>query len=180
VVNGDAMNQGLLMRMCTRTASPIVLILVSVLAACAQRGEVTVASVTTTDDGYRVEWATEPIDTPVGVYVAADPEAPLAEARRLAKDLRDGVFETSELQGTVRHYFLIDATDPERVSESSSASLLRLPRELLAPILWSDPVYIVTMFDELEQNHGSALAFIREELGVPEEAIQTLRDLYLE
>jgi protein-tyrosine phosphatase len=79
----------------------------------------------------------------------------------------------------VDYMALIDAADPARVAESSIAYLLRLPRDLLAPILWSDPVYICTMFDEVEKNHGSAAAFLRDELGVGDGAILALRERFL-
>jgi protein-tyrosine phosphatase len=94
---------------------------------------------------------------------------------------RETVIEDYAMSDKVVDYMaLIDAADPQRVSESSIAYLLQLPRELLAPILWSDPIYIVTMFDELERNHGSAMAFIHEELGFGNEPIDSLRDQNLE
>lgn len=94
---------------------------------------------------------------------------------------RDTIIEDYAMSDKVVDYMaLIDAADPNRVSDSSIAYLLQLPRELLAPILWSDPKYIVTMFDELEKNHGSAMAFIREEIGITDDAIASLRGRYLE
>jgi protein-tyrosine phosphatase len=94
---------------------------------------------------------------------------------------RETIIEDYAMSDKVVDYMaLIDAADPQRVSESSIAYLLQLPRELLAPILWSDPIYIVTMFDELEKNHGSAMAFIHDELGFTKEAVTSLRDQCLE
>jgi protein-tyrosine phosphatase len=94
---------------------------------------------------------------------------------------RETIVEDYAMSDKVVDYMaLIDAADPQRVSESSIAYLLQLPRELLAPILWSDPMYIVTMFDELESNHGSAMAFIHDKLRFSQEAIASLRSLYLE
>jgi protein-tyrosine phosphatase len=94
---------------------------------------------------------------------------------------RETVIEDYAMSDKVVDYMaLIDAADPQRVSESSIAYLLQLPRELLAPILWSDPIYIGTMFDELERNHGSAMAFIHDQLGFGNAAIGSLRDQNLE
>jgi protein-tyrosine phosphatase len=94
---------------------------------------------------------------------------------------RETVIEDYAMSDKVVDYMaLIDAADPERISESSIAYLLQLPRGLLAPILWSDPIYIVTMFDELEKNHGSAMAFMCDELGLGDEAVMSLRDHCLE
>jgi protein-tyrosine phosphatase len=94
---------------------------------------------------------------------------------------RETVIEDYAMSDKVVDYMaLIDAADPQRVSASSIAYLLQLPRDLLAPILWSDPIYIVTMFDELEKNHGSAMAFIYDELGFGDEAIDSLRDRFLD
>ena len=90
---------------------------------------------------------------------------------------RETVIEDYAMSDRVVDYMaLIDAADPARISESSIAYLLQLPRELLAPILWSDPLYIVAMFEELEANHGSAMAFLNDQLGVGEQAILSLRD----
>ena len=94
---------------------------------------------------------------------------------------RETVIEDYALSDTVVDFMaMIDAADSQRVSDASNAALLRLPRDLLAPILWSDPAYIMAMFDELEQNHGSAMTFIRDELGLSDKAHEKLKDLYLE
>jgi protein-tyrosine phosphatase len=94
---------------------------------------------------------------------------------------RETVIDDYALSDKVVDYMaLIDAADPQRIAESSVAYLARLPRDLLAPILWSDPRYIVAMFDELENNHGSATSFMHDELGVTEEVLMSLRDHCLE
>jgi protein-tyrosine phosphatase len=94
---------------------------------------------------------------------------------------RDTIVEDYAMSDKVVDYMsLIDAADPQRINESSIAYLLQLPRDLLAPVLWSDPWYIITMFDELEKNHGSALAFLHDELNLTDQAIESLRARCLE
>lgn len=94
---------------------------------------------------------------------------------------RDTIVEDYAMSDRVVDYMaLIDAADPQRIAQSSVAYLARLPRDLLAPILWSDPLYIVAMFEELEANHGSAMAFVQDGLGVGDQALMALRDHCLE
>jgi protein-tyrosine phosphatase len=123
-------------------------------------------------------------DVPLAFHCSAGKDRAGVAAALLLTALgvpRETVVQDYAMSDKVVDYMaLIEAADPERVSDASNAALLQLPRELLAPILWSDPLYIVSMFDELEANHGSVMAFIHDELGMPEEAVQELRDDLLE
>jgi len=94
---------------------------------------------------------------------------------------RETVIEDYAVSDKVVDYMaLIDAADPVRMADSTNAYMMQVPRELLAPVLESDPAYIAATLDMLEANHGSVMAYIHEELGISDEVVQTLRDLYLE
>lgn len=123
-------------------------------------------------------------DTPLVFHCSAGKDRAGVAAALLLTALgvpRATIIEDYAMSDKVVDYMaLIDAADPARISESSIAFLLQLPRDLLAPILWSDPIYIVAMFEELDSTHGSALAFLRDELGLGHEALTSLRDHCLE
>lgn len=54
----------------------------------------------------------------------------------------------------------------EGPSEGPYAALSRLPRELVAPLMASDPAYIEAALDAMAAKHGSIDLFIERELGV--------------
>jgi protein-tyrosine phosphatase len=56
--------------------------------------------------------------------------------------------------------------DEEGASEGPYAALARMPREVVAPLLASDPAYIEAALDAMAASHGSVDAFIEQELGV--------------
>jgi protein-tyrosine phosphatase len=56
--------------------------------------------------------------------------------------------------------------DEEGDSKGPYAALARLPREVVAPLLASDPAYIEAALKAMETKHGSVDAFIERELGV--------------
>lgn len=56
--------------------------------------------------------------------------------------------------------------DEEGAGEGPYAALARMPREVVAPLLASDPAYIEAALDAMAASHGSVEAFIEQELGV--------------
>ena len=64
--------------------------------------------------------------------------------------------------------------------DSPYAHLAKIPRQILRPLMRSDPDYISALFAGLERNFGSPLTYLKEVLGVDRTMIATLRDLYLE
>jgi len=64
--------------------------------------------------------------------------------------------------------------------ESPYAFLAQLPPELVAPLMRSDPAYIAAVFEEIEAEHGSAIAFIQAELGVEDAELAQIRERLLE
>ena len=60
------------------------------------------------------------------------------------------------------------------------AFLLQLPPEVVQPLMRSDPRYIEAMFKQVEQDHGSVLAYIQTELGVDDDELESIRARLLE
>jgi protein-tyrosine phosphatase len=54
------------------------------------------------------------------------------------------------------------------------------PRETWFPILKADPLYLETMFKEIESRHGSVETYLAEEVGVDEPALTAIRNHLLE
>ena len=65
-------------------------------------------------------------------------------------------------------------------ADSPYAYLAKMPPELLAPLMRSDPRYIETTFRTLEAEYGSVMNFIQTELGVSEAELQSIRSALLE
>ncbi|WP_162177499.1 tyrosine-protein phosphatase [Hyphomonas adhaerens] len=63
---------------------------------------------------------------------------------------------------------------------SPYAYLRRLPPELVAPLMRSDPAYIEAVLDRIDQDYGSVEAFVREELDVSVEDLAHIRRNLLE
>lgn len=56
--------------------------------------------------------------------------------------------------------------DADSAGDGPYAALARMPREVVAPLLASDPAYIEAALDAMVASHGSVEAFIEQELGV--------------
>ena len=71
--------------------------------------------------------------------------------------------------------------EPDIEAESDPYAFLRkLPRELVAPLMRSDPKYIERALDDLESEFGSLAIFLREELEVTESELATIKAALLE
>ena len=68
----------------------------------------------------------------------------------------------------------------EAAENSAYSMLARLPREVLAPLMRSDPDYLRATFEHLKSAHGSVLAFIQDELDVTDEELAAIRGALLE
>lgn len=64
--------------------------------------------------------------------------------------------------------------------DSPYAFLMKLPPEMVAPLLESDPIYIETTLDTMAKKHGSVLAYIQNELDVTDEELAAIRANLLE
>lgn len=62
----------------------------------------------------------------------------------------------------------------------SYAALAQLPWEVVAPLMASDPAYLVAALTHLEERHGSVEAFIEQELGVTSQMREQIRALLTE
>lgn len=56
--------------------------------------------------------------------------------------------------------------DADGAGEGPYSALARLPKDVVAPLLASDPAYIEAALDAMAASHGSVEAFIEQELGV--------------
>ena len=84
-------------------------------------------------------------------------------------------YAMSEKVVDYRAEFELDEIDPE----SPYAFLAQLPPEMVAPLMASDPAYIEAIFEEIEGEHGSAVAFIQAELGVDDDELRRIRERLL-
>ena len=71
--------------------------------------------------------------------------------------------------------FLSDTSADQNDEESPYAYLSRLPRELVAPLMRSDPLYIETALNDLAAEYGSVMSFIQTELDVTDAELRTIR-----
>ncbi|WP_084399113.1 tyrosine-protein phosphatase [Henriciella aquimarina] len=59
--------------------------------------------------------------------------------------------------------------------DSPYAFLAKLPPEMVAPLMRSDPLYIETALLDMEEEYGSVLAFLHEEVEVTDEELEAIR-----
>ncbi|MEZ5945601.1 MAG: tyrosine-protein phosphatase [Hyphomonas sp.] len=72
-------------------------------------------------------------------------------------------------------------SDEAPVQEDGPYTYLRkLPPELVAPLMRSDPAYIESVLDHIDATYGSVDAYIQQELGVDETQLAALRQKLLE
>lgn len=72
------------------------------------------------------------------------------------------------------------ASDDQITEDSPYAFLAKLPPEVVAPLMRSDPYYLETAFSDLKADHGSVMGFIQNELGVSDEMVDSLQAKLLE
>jgi protein-tyrosine phosphatase len=70
-----------------------------------------------------------------------------------------------------------EVADFDRILSRHAA---RFPRELLAPLLASEPEYLLTAFAEIEREHGSVDAFLEDQLGIGSPERRRLRELLVD
>ena len=63
--------------------------------------------------------------------------------------------------------------------DSPYAFLAKLPPELVAPLLRSDPAYITAVFSEIEAEYGDVTAFVQAELDVDDAELMRIQDRLL-
>ncbi|MEL6686521.1 MAG: tyrosine-protein phosphatase [Pseudomonadota bacterium] len=89
---------------------------------------------------------------------------------------RDTVIADYALSETYVDYMAEFTQEPEEAAgEDPYAFLRQIPREVLAPLMRSDPRYIQTTFDYLDDNYGSPMNFIQTELEVTDAELKTIR-----
>lgn len=72
------------------------------------------------------------------------------------------------------------AEDTQLTEDSPYAFLAKLPPEVVAPLMRSDPYYIETALSDLEAEYGSVMGFVQDELGVTDAHLAALRETLLE
>jgi len=72
-----------------------------------------------------------------------------------------------------------DNMTEEDMADSPYGFLAKLPPDLLAPLMRSDPDYIRGTFKYLDETYGGVDAFIRDELGVNETELAAIRSALL-
>lgn len=89
---------------------------------------------------------------------------------------RDTIVADYALSETYVDYMAAYRDGASEIDEDSPyAFLAKLPPELVAPLMRSDPRYIEAMFATIEETHGSAMAFIQEELNVTDAELAAIR-----
>ncbi|MEM9421436.1 MAG: tyrosine-protein phosphatase, partial [Pseudomonadota bacterium] len=57
--------------------------------------------------------------------------------------------------------------------------LAKLPEDILRPLMRSDPIYIEAAISQLEDDYGSVMGFIQNELDVSDEELVLIRNRLL-
>ena len=76
-----------------------------------------------------------------------------------------------------------EAASGSGASEAPSnpfASVAAMPDDVRAVLMRSDPQYILAMFEQIDQDYGSVLNFLRAKLSVTDAELKRLHELYLE
>jgi len=70
----------------------------------------------------------------------------------------------------------------EGVAETATgfSALRKVPKEIRAPLLRSDPAYLAAALDEIDRREGSVAGFLKSQLDVGREETETLRGLLLQ
>lgn len=76
--------------------------------------------------------------------------------------------------------FVEDSNHANGEEEGAYAFLAKLPRELVAPLMRSAPIYIESTFRDLESEYGSVMNFIQTELKVTDAELASIRANLLE
>ena len=71
------------------------------------------------------------------------------------------------------------SSDEASAEENPYAYLSKLPPELLAPLMRSDPQYIEAAFASLETQYGSVMTFLHDEVDVTDEELAAIRNRLL-
>ncbi|MEM6709782.1 MAG: tyrosine-protein phosphatase [Pseudomonadota bacterium] len=98
---------------------------------------------------------------------------------------RETVVEDYALSEQYVDYMAEFLDDEEASAETATepdpyAFLKQLPREVVAPLMRSDPKYVTQALDDLEAEFGSLDAFIRDELEVTEAELRSIKAALLE
>jgi protein-tyrosine phosphatase len=71
------------------------------------------------------------------------------------------------------------ASTSDNMPKKDLYGIERMPADVRAVLMRSDPEYIIAMLDQMEKDYGSVLAFIQRELGVTDQELTELRRRYL-
>lgn len=85
------------------------------------------------------------------------------------------------LSETYVDYMKEFAGDGQAIPEDSPyAFLAKLPPEMVAPLMRSDPLYIETALADIEAEYGSVMTFLEEEVDVTEDELASIRAALLD
>ncbi len=93
---------------------------------------------------------------------------------------RDVILEDYAMSEKYQEIPALEGKDYQFEEGDPQAALARLPKELVAPLLGSNPAYLASAFAAMEDKHGSVMNYIREELQVSDEELALLRENLLE
>ncbi len=93
---------------------------------------------------------------------------------------RDVILEDYAMSEKYQEIPALEGRDYQFEEGDPQAALARLPKELVAPLLGSNPAYLASAFSAMEDKHGSVMNYIREELQVSDEELVLLRENLLE
>ena len=88
---------------------------------------------------------------------------------------RETVLADYALSDKLVDYEAAFADPAEHDDASPYAFLSKMPRELVRPLLKSDPAYLSAALAQIEEDHGSVLTYIQTELGVDDTELAALR-----
>ncbi len=93
---------------------------------------------------------------------------------------RDVILEDYALSEKYQAIPALKGKDYQFEEGDPHAAMAAMPKELMMPLLGSNPAYLASAFAAMEEKHGSVMNYIREELQVSDEELAQLRVNLLE
>jgi protein-tyrosine phosphatase len=93
---------------------------------------------------------------------------------------REHILHDYSLSEQLVDYHALATGDGVSESATGFSALAKVPREVRAPLLRSDPDYLAVALDEIERREGSVAGYLKSQVGVGREETEVLRGLLLQ
>ncbi|MFV8817521.1 tyrosine-protein phosphatase [Haliea sp. E17] len=93
---------------------------------------------------------------------------------------RDVILQDYAMSGKYQQIAVLGGNGYQFEEGSAQSMMTTMPKALTAPLLASNPAYLEAALAAIEEEHGSVMAYIRDELGVTDEELDRVRANLLE